>query len=209
MEIRQKLQTVKLSKLVPNTWNYNEQSEEMLDKTKENVKHFGLMRPLVVREVNKGKGSYFEIINGYHRFIAAKELGFKEVLINNLGSVTDSEAKMLTVLLNELKGTPNAVKLAGLIDGLYGSDSWETISELLPFDDVEVENFMKIAAEAGKEIIEASKEEDEEKDVVYQMVVTDGHAETIDKALDLFEESLTVGEKFYEIILEFQGKEEN
>lgn len=201
MKIRQELQEVDLSLLVPNTWNYNEQSEEMLEKTKDNLKEFGQMRPIVVRESN-GK---FEIINGFHRWLSCKELGFKKVLINNLGKVSDKEAKLLTILLNELKGNPNAVKLAKLIDTLYGSDAWQDIARLLPFGDDEIENFRKIAAEAEQTMTAESQEKAEgSEDVVYQMVVTDEHAKTIDMALEHFDESVTVGDRLYEIALKFQ-----
>lgn len=203
MKIRQKLQAVDLAKIIPNTWNYNEQSEDMLEKTKQNLKAFGQMRPIVVREHDSG----YEIINGFHRWLSCKELGFKQVLINNLGKVSDKEAKLLTVLLNELKGNPNAIKLAKLIDSLYLSDSWQDISLLIPFTDDEIENFRKIAAEAEQSLADHTQNKPESDEIVYQMVVTDEHAVTIDKALSYFDESVAIGDRFYEISLKFKGME--
>lgn len=203
MKIRQKLQTVHIGGIVPNTWNYNEQSEEMLEKTKENLKAFGQMRPIVVREYEEG----YEIINGFHRWLSCKELGFDKVLVNNLGKVSDKEAKLLTILLNELKGNPNAIKLAKLIDSLYLSESWQELSNLIPFTDDEIENFRKIAAEAEQSLASDVSKEMESDEIVYQMVVTDEHAVTIDKALSHFDESVTIGDRLYEIALKFQGME--
>lgn len=202
-KIRQNILTVSLDKVIPNTWNYNEQVTEMFDKTKANIKQFGFLKPLVVRE-NNGK---YEIINGFHRWLACKELGYKEISVNNLGKVQDEEAKLLTILLNELKGQPNAVKLGRLIDGLYNSNSWENVVGLLPFGNDEIENFRKIANEQLAVLNEVAKET--QKEIVYQLVVTTEHAVTIEKALKLFEEHIPMGERFYELAVKFKQMEES
>jgi ParB family chromosome partitioning protein len=200
--LRQKIQIVDMGLVIPNTWNYNEQPEEMFEKTKANIEEFGMIKPVTVRENEDGR---FEIINGFHRWLACKELGYKKISINNLGTVNDSEAQSLTVLLNEIKGTSNAVKMGQLIDSVYGSDHWEVILKTLPISSDELENYRKIYQDSLNSLAEVAKKEDEvEKETVYQLLVTEDQAQTIDLALGKFDEVVPVGDRFYEIALKYE-----
>lgn len=60
----------------------------------------------VVRETDDG----FEILDGEHRWKAVTETGGKEITVNNLGEVDDAEAKLITELLNSLKGTNDPIR---------------------------------------------------------------------------------------------------
>jgi len=191
-----KIEIVDISLLVPNTWNYNEQSPEMLEKVKLNIKQVGFVRPIVVRV----SGKKFEIINGYHRWLACKELGFETVAIVNLGKVPDPKAKMLSVVLNELRGTPNPVKLGKIIDDVYHSDTWESLANLFPYTDVEIDNYKKLAAEDIKPVKEQEPESD---DVAYTLMATSDQSKTIDLALSKFEDSVSQGEKLHSICMRY------
>ena len=130
--------TVALTKLAPNNFNYNEQTDFVFEKTKKSLQEFGFVDPIVVRKL----GSKYEIIGGEHRWRAAKEVGFTEVPIMDLGTITDGAAKKLCIVLNETKGRPNTDALAAIISDLTkeGIDM-----EVLPYTDDELTAFDEMA----------------------------------------------------------------
>jgi len=68
---------IKFENLVPN--NYNPRKlfrSASLEELKESIKNFGLIEPLVVRNINDNK---YEVICGMRRYYALKDLGIKEV----------------------------------------------------------------------------------------------------------------------------------
>ena len=75
--------TVPVEKVKPNPWNPNEQTPFMRSKLKNSLKKYGYVSEVVTRELPDGT---FEILDGEHRYDEARELGAKEILINNLGA---------------------------------------------------------------------------------------------------------------------------
>lgn len=199
--LRQNIKSVPIEKLIPNTWNYNEQSEQMFEIMKENIAAYGMNRPVTVRDL----GDRYEIINGFHRWLACKELGYKSILINDLGDVDDNKAKLLVTLLNEIHGEDNPVKLGALLYTIYGGEQWEIILKTLPFADEDIENFLKVYQEA-QNAISKSVEEEAKKDVVYQLVVTEDQSLTIEMALAKFEDFHPISKRFYDIAVHYQAQ---
>jgi ParB/RepB/Spo0J family partition protein len=98
-EIKGEVLTVDINKCFPNVWNPNEMDEFMYEKEKNSILTFGFLDPITVREIPEG----YEIIDGEQRWNAAKDLGYTVISVNNLGNLSDSVAKQLTVIMNELK----------------------------------------------------------------------------------------------------------
>ncbi len=101
-----KLLIVDINLLDANPWNPNEETPLMFDKVRSNIKEFGFIDPVLVRE----KDGRYQIIDGEHRWRAAKELGFTEVSIQNMGEIHEFDAEFLTVQMNNLRGEDNLVK---------------------------------------------------------------------------------------------------
>ena len=64
MEIRINAIEVDTKDLVPNTWNYNEQTEFMQGKLGKSLEKFGQVAEILVRE----SGDKYETIDGEHRY---------------------------------------------------------------------------------------------------------------------------------------------
>lgn len=138
---------VHVSELRRNPWNYNVLDEVGMEKLKATITQDGFAVDIVVRELDEPKGkAKYEIVDGEHRWIAAKELGMKKVPIRNLGKVTDQRAKGMTIKLNELKGKPDSERLALIVDELMKSNDAALISTL-PFDDEELADLTALARE--------------------------------------------------------------
>jgi len=75
----------------------------------------------------------YEIIDGEHRWKAAKQLGYEKVPCWDLGPVDDETAKQLTIVLNETRGQPDDSRLKNLLDDLLKSRPQERLLDVLPF----------------------------------------------------------------------------
>lgn len=140
-------QKIPVSKLRPNPWNHNEQTEFMQQKLGASLTKYGQVAEIIVRETIDGT---FEIIDGEHRYKELLALGEAEALVNNLGVVPDDDARLLTAVMNELRGTRNPTKLSRLLNSLKESPEWGDITEVLPFTAIELENILEIASDVGK-----------------------------------------------------------
>lgn len=76
--------------------NPNRMSDEQLSAVVKNIEKFGFIVPVVLNKDGV-------IIDGHHRYLAAKQLGMKEVLAVRL-DLEDVDARMLQQVLNKLRG---------------------------------------------------------------------------------------------------------
>ena len=88
----------------PNTWNPNKVDPINQDKLEKSLAKFGQELPIIVREVAGEEGTYLEIVDGEHRFEAAKSLGWKDIEAINLGEVSVEDAKRKTIIANTRYG---------------------------------------------------------------------------------------------------------
>ncbi len=129
---------VRIDLVVPNPWNPNVQSKEMFEKEKKSIQELGLLGSILVREKPATEGStimIYEILDGEHRWKAAKELSYTEITVENIGKISDEKTKMLTVLLNNLRGRDDIEKRAKIFEALDAGQLG-----LLPFTEQEIEN---------------------------------------------------------------------
>lgn len=88
-----KIERVSIEKIKPNTWNPKPENPPEMEKIKRSLEINGYAQPILVRKVEDG----YEILDGQHRYLAAKELGYEELYIYNAGEVNDEEAKAMTI----------------------------------------------------------------------------------------------------------------
>ena len=114
--------------LMTNTWNPNRMTDEMLRKEIESIKEFGFVDPITVRSL----AGRYQIIDGEHRWKAAKIVGLTEIPCIVL-DVTDDVAEQLTIVLNDLRGKPNEERLAALVRDLSTRRSMLDLERVLPY----------------------------------------------------------------------------
>jgi len=142
---------VKISELKSNKWNPKLKVTEDFDVEQQyaevvkSIKNYGLIDPILVRSSeNKKKLGYYEIINGYHRFMACKDLGFKNVIVNDLGDLSEQEAKKLTIVTEEVKIPINSVKLSELLKEMLASEDLDKLAEGLPYSKELIESKVEL-----------------------------------------------------------------
>lgn len=141
---------VSIKAVRPNRYNYNILDDYGMEKLKATIQLDGFVSDIIVREIPDAKSKdevKYEIVDGEHRFYAAKELGMPDVPIKNLGVIPDDRARALTVKLNELKGRPDTEKLAILVDEMVRSKD-EALINTLPFDQDEMDDLLATARDS-------------------------------------------------------------
>lgn len=122
---------VKIDDIIVNPWNPNVQSKEMFEKEVASIKELGLLGSILARET----GGCYQILDGEHRWKACKVLGYTEITVESMGEIDDNQAKLLTVLLNNLRGKDDLEKRAKIFEVLDQGQM-----QLLPFTEEEIQN---------------------------------------------------------------------
>jgi len=159
---------VDIGSISPNPWNPNAMEPEMYAKAIESIHEFGFVDPLTVRTTiglspSQGKGDWldsvrYEIIDGEHRWKAAKDhgacirakdgwerhRGLKRLPITNLGMVSDEDAKQLTIVLKETRGTYDPKKMGALLIDLIAIRPLAELTTVLPFDKAKIEELAEL-----------------------------------------------------------------
>lgn len=98
-----------------NDWNPNEIEPAMFTQLVENMQKAGFNQPLVVRPYGGEDEPFeYEVVDGAHRFRAAKQLGMKRVPVI-VRPFSDAEAKTQTLAMNRLRGEMDPEAVAKLI----------------------------------------------------------------------------------------------
>lgn len=153
----ERMGTVKIiavSRLHPNSWNPNKQTEFMFEKELGSIKKFGFIDPITVRE-KPGKPGHYEILDGEHRYKAGIELGYKALPCTNLGRISDAKAKAVTDIMNNLRGDEDAKLKSQMVRSILEED--EKLASLLPYDEGELRTIVEASDPAT--VVKTDKEE--------------------------------------------------
>jgi len=140
-KIKPRFRLAPLNTLITAVWNYKENSEEMKEKLKTNIKLNGFVQNLVVRKL----GDKYEVVDGNHRLEALLEMKYKEVQVCDVGVITDKQAYILSINLNETKFENDEWKLANLIKDLSQDMEVEELENILPFGLGNIESMISTA----------------------------------------------------------------
>lgn len=124
------VKSIKLEKLVPHPDNPNRMSRENFAKLLANIRRAGRYEPLIVRP-QPADNRRFQIINGYHRFMALSKLGYKKADAV-VWDVDDQQTDMLLVTLNRLGGRDLPAKRLKILERLADGIGSRTLGRLVP-----------------------------------------------------------------------------
>lgn len=134
-------QVVEIDQIIPNDWNPKKDDPDKYAEVVKSVRAYGLRAPITVREF---KGGY-QIIDGFHRWKACKDLGYTKVVINNLGDVPDDEAKRLTIVFQKVNVPFDEVMYASLLKSLSEELDKDDLLKTLPVNEEELEGYLKMS----------------------------------------------------------------
>ena len=126
----------------PNDWNVNAFDEAHYPKLVESIRSKGFMEPLKVTADPDRPGHYL-LIDGYHRWKAAGELGIEE-LPCEVWEVSAEEAKLRGLQLNYLRGQPVPDRLASLVHDLNREMTLEDLASMLPWSQAQLRDSLEL-----------------------------------------------------------------
>lgn len=132
---------VGVNEVVPNPWNPNTMTDRTYEAVRESIRTYGFIDPVLGRP----KGKKWQIINGEHRWRAAKDEGYEQIWLDSLGRMSDDSAKKLTIILNESTGEADIVKLSQLLaDIRKGTADTAELLIGLPYTPAELDHLLSI-----------------------------------------------------------------
>lgn len=145
---------ISVDRIVPNSWNTNEEDERTFDHLVDDVAETGFIDSLTVVGIDDGN---YRIIGGEHRWRAAKAAGEDEIpcLILKGKKWKDQDLqKFVTVRLNMLKGKINPEKFAKLYREMADKYGAEQLQKLFGFTDKNAfRRILKGVTSAAKQVL--------------------------------------------------------
>lgn len=130
MKARIRTEMVEPSRLEANPWNPNRMDEQMFQKELASLRKFGYVNPIICRKID----DRYQIIDGEHRKKALLRLGIEgAVPVTVIDDLSDSDAKQLTVVLNETRGRASNDLLGDLLKDLLGTEAKTDLLDILPY----------------------------------------------------------------------------
>jgi ParB-like chromosome segregation protein Spo0J len=167
--------TIDPFQLIPNPWNSNKVDRENFDKLKKSLQSLGNFKPIVVREVE----DKFQILGGYHRCEAAKELGIPTVPIVNLGVLDDARAKEISLIDNTRYGEDDTELLAKIMDEI----DTELLAEIVPDAPVSIPDFDSLTDAIDEELKRDRDEDKSETHTVLKFRLENDKADEVETIL--------------------------
>jgi hypothetical protein len=181
---------VPIDSLDPNPWNPNVQSDFMFEKERESIRVHGFIDPITVRS-GREKGPMFkrpQILDGEHRWKGGKLEGMTEVPIVDLGRVSDARAKVITEVMNKLRGENDPLRWSEMIMSIQAEEPG--MLAYLPYEEAALTSILKSsevdwgALDAENAEHHASQRKDAEGKLFKKFAVSVPEA-TMAQALDL------------------------
>jgi hypothetical protein len=184
MDIRERynFKKVPLASIRSKDWNPKTREDWLkeFDALRKDVQTHGVLVPLLVRTVAPDE---YELVDGEQRYAIYKELGVVDVTVNDLGSISEQEAKALAVELEKNRIPLDFVKTSQLYADILDSVGIDEASRLLSTDRDELlqrVQMLELPAYANLPITDDEKESKAlEKKVKYHIRVTSGDLEGI------------------------------
>ena len=178
---------VKLSEIRLNKYNPNVVPDEIMEQLERRIEEEGFLQPVLLRNIEPEGEVKYEVIDGEHRFLAAKKLDYEEIP----SIIVDKklpEAMLATINMNKLRGEFDTLKLAEVIHTLHESYSMEELEEKLGYSSEEMTgmesllnfDFNKLDDEGVKLDDEETNEEEE-----FKLILTSKQMKLVNDALEL------------------------
>jgi ParB-like chromosome segregation protein Spo0J len=135
---------ISLEQLMADPRNANVCTPDVLEKLTRHIERTSLCPSLLVRPHPKKKNCY-AIVDGHHRKLAVEALGWTEVECQ-VKDITETEAGLLLLTLNRLRGTDIPRKRAELMESLLPQFDLEALSLMLPESTAEIEGLLAVMA---------------------------------------------------------------
>ena len=147
-KVRGKVVTAALDSVKPNGWNPNVLPEHKMRALEHGMREDGWLasQPLLIWRTDKAGEKKNLIIDGEHRWLAARAVGMSQGPMVFLDGLTESEAKALTIKIDNIRGQFDSDALGALLREIQGAS--EDIALEFGFDNNELDALLDDAVRA-------------------------------------------------------------
>ncbi|MBI4227722.1 MAG: ParB N-terminal domain-containing protein [Candidatus Omnitrophica bacterium] len=189
-QLFQKVELIPVDRIRPNAFNPNAMPPAVYQQLVDNIKGRGFRSAVYILPAD-AEGVHV-IVDGEHRWKAAKEAGLAEIPCVVLPA-TEDEAKMDCVTMNQLRGDLVPVRLALLIADLAQRHPLEALEQELGFEQNELKDqleLLKLPDDIGRALEMQAEMEEQEALQVLTFVVHRPQAEAIEEAIGTIERQM-------------------
>ena len=136
------MQMIRRDHIRDNDWNPNAFDAESYPKLVESIREKGILEPLKVMP-DPEQADHFILVDGYHRWRAAGDLGIEEVSCE-VWDITPEEAKVRGLQLNYLRGQPVPRRLAELVHDLHRTYAVDDLAKMLPWSTTQLRDSLEL-----------------------------------------------------------------
>jgi len=129
------IEDIEISKIKLDESNPNEMDEMKMEALRKMIQEKGMLQPILIDQDNL-------MIDGEHRYLAAKEVGLKKIQCYRL-NVTDPERRLLRQTMNKIKGSHNPVEDAYDLIKLSKEYGVNKLSEYLGQEEKQLADFLE------------------------------------------------------------------
>lgn len=155
------LKKVKVGEIRPNNYNPNVMNDDKFKALKRGIKQGGMLQPILITKDG-------EIVDGYHRWKACKELGLDEIWAIEISDTAEGQ-KLKTLSMNKLRGQNNPTLFANLLDEISKQYNLDDIEEVTGLNESYINSVLELK---GLDDVDLDFEafEDEEKMTRYSAI---------------------------------------
>lgn len=165
---KRKSEFVPIEKCKPNKWNPNRMNKKEFDALKLSIKEHGQTKPIQVRPVKDG----YEILGGFHTWLAMKELGFLEIEISSR-DLNDDDAKLFS-LRDNISGQDDIMLLGKLVYELTQKGySIKKIAQVYGETEDALKDAMKVTKEESDKTLQKLKNDMNRQNLVELAFIVD------------------------------------
>ena len=170
---------ISIRSITPAPWNPNHMDDLMASRLRRSIQHFGVVLPLVVREVAPGQ---YETIGGAQRLVISREMGFDQVPCLVV-EADGAQARLLSQCLNRIAGEDDLGLKAELVRELLTSLPEEELTKLLPETAESLSALASLGQEAMASHLLAWQEAQKARLKHLQFQLTPDQLEVVEEAL--------------------------
>lgn len=175
---KDRLVIIPIDSVKANPWNPKDKETKEFRQVVRSLELYGFRQPILVRESDNDK---YEILDGEQRYTAAKELGYTDVPVYNLGKISDTEAKAATIWM-EVQVPFNEIDLSHLVVEL------DEANIALPYTEAEIADF-KHMSEFSFDNFDDDNEDFDDSDVkTFKVLLGDEAYQIVTKAVKKVQE---------------------
>jgi ParB family chromosome partitioning protein len=161
-------------------WNANEMAPDMLCHLQCSIQRFGMVAPLVVRQLDK---NHYETIGGVQRLSILKEMHTSEAACV-IVAADDAEARLLSQALNHIAGSDNLGLRAQVLREILESKSTEEVLALLPETAVSLQALTSIGEQSIAQALQQWEQTQKARLRHLAFQLTDSQLEVVEKVLE-------------------------